>query len=288
MNWLLLLHQIPPKPAYFRAKVLRRLAQVGALPIKNSAYLLPDSEETREDFEWIGREIKSEGGAAWMFRAETIVGMSDHQIQSSFRRLRETDYQELLAVASELDDAKLAQRFEELKKIDFFEHPARAQVEAIMTDRKERSERDLAQARLQPTGRVWVTRRGVKVDRIGSAWLIRRFIDSQAEFRFVEPAAYQHTEPEVRFDMYEGEFTHEGDLCTFEVLMARHQLKQPGLQPIAEMVHDIDLKDGRYHRPETSGVARMLAGIYASFDDDESRLRQGSFIFDALYRSFSS
>src|ERR1044072_7252639 len=107
-SWLLLLHQIPPKPPYFRAKVSRRLAQLGALPIKNSAYLLPDTDETREDFEWICREIKAEGGAAWLFRADPLEGLSVEQIQSSFRRLRDTDYQDLIAAARELDDARLA------------------------------------------------------------------------------------------------------------------------------------------------------------------------------------
>src|SRR5262245_7553394 len=119
-SWLLLLHQIPPKPPYFRAKVLRRLSQIGALPIKNSAYLLPDTDETRVDFEWIYREITAEGGAAWLFRADSLAGLSEEHIQASFRRLRDADYQELLAAAGELDDAKLTFRFEEVKKIDFF------------------------------------------------------------------------------------------------------------------------------------------------------------------------
>lgn len=289
MRWLLLLHQIPPKPPYFRAKVLRRLSQVGALPIKNSAYLLPNTDDTREDFEWICREITSEGGAAWLFEADALVGLSTEQIEASFRRLRDTDYQELLAAAPELDDAKLIQRFEELKKIDFFVHPARQRVEALIADRKHRAEHaDLQAPSLQ--GRVWVTRKGIKVDRIGSAWLIRRFIDPRAEFRFVEPSTYRHSDSELRFDMYEGEFTHEGDLCTFEVLVKRNRLLAlyPALEPLAEMVHDIDLKDGRYQRPETLGFSRMLDGICASYADDESRLAQGSLIFESLFQSFAT
>lgn len=289
MSWLLMLHQIPPKPPYFRAKVLRRLAQVGALPIKNSAYLLPDREETREDFEWICREITAEGGAAWLFRAEALVGLSVEQIQASFRRLRDADYEELTTSARGLDDAKLIQRFEELKKIDFFEHPRRAQIEAILAERQERAARDAAGAASSHVGRVWVTRRGIKVDRIGSAWLIRRFIDPEAHFHFVDPSSYRHSEAEIRFDMYEGEFTHQGGMCTFEVLIATHGLlvQHPGLQPIAEMVHDIDFKDGRYGRAETSGLSRMLDGICARLADDESRLREGSLLFDSLYRTFA-
>lgn len=288
-SWLLLLHQIPPKPPYFRAKVSRRLAQVGALPIKNSAYLLPDTEETREDFEWICREIKAEGGAAWLFRADSLVGLSGEQIQASFQRLRDADYKELLTDARELDDAKLLHRYEEVKRIDFFEHPARAQVEEILAERKQRAVYCGEPASVY-TGRVWVTRRGIKVDRIGSAWLIRRFIDPQARFRFVDAATHTHAEPELRFDMYEAEFTHEGELCTFEVLIARHNLLQqhPALQPLAEMIHDIDLKDGRYQRPETSGLSRMLDGLCARTEGDDFRLEQGSSIFDALYESFKA
>src|ERR1700681_1838991 len=98
-RWLLLLHQIPPKPAYFRAQVLRRIGQVGALPVKNSAYLLPDREDTLEDFEWICQEITKQGGSAWLFRAETLVGMSSDQIEEAFRELRRPEYEKLIEMA---------------------------------------------------------------------------------------------------------------------------------------------------------------------------------------------
>ncbi|MEI9812006.1 MAG: chromate resistance protein ChrB domain-containing protein [Acidobacteriota bacterium] len=289
MNWLLLLHQIPPKPPYFRAKILRRLSQVGALAVKNSAYLLPDNEETLEDFEWIRREITGEGGSAWLFRAEGAGGFSEDQIQKSFRALRDTDYEELLANAAEMDDAKLTARFEEIQKIDFFGHPGRAQIETLLEQRRRRAENEASESASNYQGRTWVTRAGVKVDRIGSAWLIRRFIDADAAFRFVDTNSYKHSAEELRFDMYEGEFTHEGELCTFEVLIARHGLlaKYPALQPLAEMVHDIDLKDGRYQRAETSGLSRMLDGLCARTRDDEQRLQQGGQIFDSLYESFA-
>lgn len=286
-SWLLLLHQIPTKPDYFRAKVSRRLAQVGALPIKNSAYLLPDTEETREDFEWICREIKAEGGAAWLFRADALAGLSIEEIEVSFRRLRDTDYEELLAAAREMDDAKLNHRFEELKKIDFFLHPARTKVETILAERKRRAT-DTTPSASTFSRRIWVTRQGIKVDRIASAWLIRRFIDPEATFRFVDTGIYTHAETELRFDMYEGEFTHEGELCTFEVLLARHGLltKYPTLEPIGELVHDLDLKDSRYRRPETSGLSRMIEGLCSRTKADNERLEQGSQVFDSLFESF--
>lgn len=290
VRWLLLLHQIPPKPSYFRAKILRRLVQVGALPVKNSAYLLPDTDEAWEDFAWICREITSQGGSAWLFRAESLVGLSAGQIQEAFRRLRDTDYAELIASAPELEEAELVHRFERLKKIDFFGHPSRARVEALIEKRKHTAASDAPFGTPTLQGGVWVTRRGLRVDRIGSAWLIRRFIDTNALFRFVDATTYQHMEPELRFDMYEGEFTHEGEMCTFEVLVARHNLavRYPALQPLAEMVHDIDLKEVRFGHPETSGLARMLDGLCARTADDLERLEQGGRIFDALYESYAS
>lgn len=295
MPWLLVLHQIPPKPPYFRAKILRRLAQVGALAVKNSAYLLPETEDTREDFEWIVREITNEGGAAWLFRADAL-SLSDAQIEESFRELRAADYEQIIASCRELMEgeaaaaevAKLTHRFAEVKRIDFFEHPLRSQAASLLEQLQVRPRGGSAVAAAS-TGHVWVTRKGIKVDRIASAWLIRRFIDPHATFRFVDTGTYVHAPSELRFDMYEGEFTHVGDLCTFEVLIQAHHLsdKHPGLLPIAEMVHDIDLKDARYERPETNGLARMLDGLCGRTSDDLVRLEQGSQIFESLFQSFS-
>jgi hypothetical protein len=124
------------------------------------------------------------------------------------------------------------------------------------------------------------------VDRIGSAWLIRRFIDPEAEIRLVAPDHYQRQENEVRFDMFEGEFTHRGELCTFEVLMAEYHPHDPALQAVAEIVHDIDLKDARYERPATAGFAKMLEGLYLRVADDETRIERGSVMFESLYAAF--
>jgi hypothetical protein len=136
-------------------------------------------------------------------------------------------------------------------------------------------------------GRTWVTRTGVHVDRIGSAWLIRRFIDPQAGFKFVAPKGYVPDAGELRFDMFEAEFTHEGELCTFEVLVARAGLdKDRGLAAIAEIVHDIDLKDGKFGRPEAEGIRTVIAGICNGTQSDEERLARGAAVFEDLYRSF--
>jgi hypothetical protein len=300
-NWLLLLHQIPPTPAYSRAKILRRLSQVGALPLKNSAYLLPYNDDTLEDCRWISEEIAGVGGKAWLFRAETLAGMTPAELVNAFRELRAEDYRSLIedargelgAIAAGKPEAiparaRLVRRFEELRQIDFFEASGRAVLVEIMNEIESKLATILpgAGAASLPPNRIWITRKGVKVDRIGSAWLIRRFIDPQAEIRFVAPDRYQWRDNEVRFDMFEGEYTHRGELCTFEVLTGEHRPDDPALQAVAEIVHDIDLKDSRYQRPATVGFAKILEGLCLRTADDETRIERGSVLFESLYASF--
>ena len=132
-------------------------------------------------------------------------------------------------------------------------------------------------------GRTWVTRSGIKVDRMASAWLIRKFIDPQARFKFVPAKGYVPQKRELRFDMFEAEFTHDGDLCTFEVLVDRFGLENPGLRAIAEIVHDVDVKDAKYGREEAPGVGQIVAGIAAAHAQDEARLERGTALFEDLY-----
>ena len=138
------------------------------------------------------------------------------------------------------------------------------------------------------TGRIWVTRRGVRVDRIASAWLIRRWIDTSARFRFVDGKDYAPSRGEIRFDMVDAEFTHEGTLCTFEVLTRLVDQDDAALKCVGEIVHDIDLKDARFNRPETEGIAHVLEGIVAGTNDDEQRIARGGELFEDLYRYFSA
>ena len=134
--------------------------------------------------------------------------------------------------------------------------------------------------------RTWLTRAGVKVDRMASAWLIRRFIDPAATFEFAAPENTSSVPNALRFDMFEGEFTHDGDRCTFEVLLAvSRRGNDRGLAALAQIVHDLDLRDDRYQRPETSGVGALIDAIVSRFDDDQRRLAESAPLFDALYAS---
>jgi hypothetical protein len=299
-TWLLLIHRLPPKPDYVRVKVRRRLERLGALPVKNSVYVLPNRPQTLEDFQWLAREIESDSGEAIICTASFLVGTNDEDLVALFRAARASDYAEIAEAAGEVasDDAdvvlaRLTRRLTAVAEIDHFESPARASAEVAIKAAQDRVQgiaaRDLRDAGTPGDavrGRTWVTRTGVFVDRIASAWLIRRFIDPQARFAFVSGSRYRPRPGEVRFDMFEAEYTHEGDRCTFEVLLARFGLHEPALTKLAEIVHDIDLKDEKFGHPETSGVGAVLGGIAATTSDDAARLEQGAALFDGLYATF--
>jgi len=304
--WLFLIHQIPPTPAYLRVKVWRRLQRLGAVPVKSSVYVLPNVAQAREDFTWLQREIAGEGGDALVCEVALVDGLSDAQVEAMFRAARDEDYAALARDADELAStdserakasaalARLRKRLGETASIDFHGAAGKRDAEAALAAAEARIRRaDAPVPRDAATGealrgRTWVTRAGVFVDRIASAWLIRRFIDSDARFRFVTDARYRPVPGEMRFDMYEAEFTHEGDRCTFEVLLERMGLgDDAALAAVAEVVHDIDLKDAKFGRPETPGIELLLAGLARAEPDDARRLEHGAAFFDALYASFS-
>ena len=137
-------------------------------------------------------------------------------------------------------------------------------------------------------GRTWVTRRGVFVDRIASAWLIRRAIDPKARFKFVPARGYKPRADELRFDMVGAEYTHAGEDCTFQTLIRRFGLDDRAVSAIGEVVHDIDCKDEKFGRPETAGVLGLLRGIADGTDDDDARLERGFRVFEDLYVFYSS
>lgn len=280
-EWFLLIHQIPPKPDYFRVKVRRRLERLGAVALKNSVYVLPAQEDTMEDFEWLLGEIRAEGGEATLCRAVLLDGTTDRELQDMFREARDADYAEVeraaVAAADEAECERLRRRLEQIGKVDFFDAPGRDRVVRALARSAAGAESGTA-----PHGALWVTRPGVKVDRMACAWLILRFIDPAAKFAF-DPG-----KPGLRFDTFEGEFTHEGDRCTFEVLLQRFGLADPALQAMAEVVHDIDCKDARFGRPETAGISAVVDGIAAGEKDDAERLRQGAVVFEGLYARFAS
>jgi hypothetical protein len=284
-SWLLLIHQFPPEPAYLRVKVRRRLQRLGAVPLKNSVYLLPLRDDTLEDFQWLAGEIQGDGGEATLCEATLLAGISDEQVEGMFRASCDAAYGEIERLAGEpgADLERLGERLEEVRRMDFFDAEGRGRAERAVAHAERGSAAGSEEAGGIERGTTWVTRAGVKVDRMASAWLIRTFIDPGARFRFAPGKSARRGAGEQRFDMFEGEYTHEGDRCTFEVLLLRFGLGDPALRALAEIVHDIDLKDEKFRRPETRGIAAIIDGIVLGTARDEERLAQGATVFDGLY-----
>ena len=314
-SWLLLIHQLPAKPAYLRVKIWRRLQGIGAIPVKNAVHVLPMNEETQEDFEWLLREIREGGGEGVVCEARLIDGLSDQNVRALFDQARDADYAEVVketralakslrskAKSKALTDqraqvARLRKRLAEIVAIDFFGAIGRETAEDLLATLEAQLNEDAAArgkdvpasaaASLETLrNRTWVTREGVFADRIASAWLIRRFIDPQAQFKFVSGKGYRPRDGELRFDMFEAEFTHEGDKCTFEVLLERAGVKDAALRAIAEIIHDIDLKDGKFGRTEVAGIRTLIEGIGAATNDDTQRIARGTAVFNDLYEYF--
>ena len=314
-RWLLLIHQIPPKPSYLRVKIWRRLQRLGAVAIKNSVYALPNSDQTREDFQWILREIIEGGGDGTLCEARLVDGITDDQVEELFQAARTADYGQIADAARrltrtlpakgklneerrpriEVEITRLKRRLDEVVAIDFFGAAGREAAGGLVSGIEARlhgSKNSRATAeggtriREDLQSKTWVTRKGIHVDRMATAWVVRRFIDPGARIKFVPAKGYIPLADEVRFDMFEAEFTHEADCCSMEVLLARTGLRDPGLVRIAEIVHDIDLKDAKFQREETSGIARLIDGIAMSQKDDDARLTRASALFDDLYENF--
>jgi hypothetical protein len=310
----LLIHQIPPKPDYLRVKVGRRLSRIGAVALKNTVYVLPRSDTAQEDFEWVLREVTGAGGEAALVEARFVDGLSDVDIENLFRAARDADFAAIAKDARELDarieprslddadvrrqlDSELVRverRLEEVSGLDFFAAPGREAAQGLLAGLRARlilpvptASETSDVATVPVRGRTWVTRRGIHVDRIASAWLIRRFIDGEASFKFVPAKGYQPHPGELRFDMFDAEYTHEGDHCTFEVLCRRFAVDLPGLRPIAELVHHLDLKDQKFGRPEAAGLAAQLTGLTLVHEADTARVAHGTELFDQLLRYFA-
>jgi len=299
LAWYVLVHQLPPRPLYLRAKIRQRLARVGAIALKSSVYVLPRREDCLEDLEWIAEEARSGNGEAWIGEARFVDRKVDEELVRRSRAGRNADYRELsgelrgapAGVDGAARVARARKRLDEIAGIDFFAAPGRISTEAAierLQKRLERRDRTMkTKARTKDlVGRTWVTRRGIKVDRISSAWFVRRFVDPKARFRFIDPKSETARPNEIGFDMTGGEFTHEGDRCTLETLVHRTAVADAGLRPIVQIVHDIDLKDEKFGRPETIGISQVLAGLFAATSDDQRRLERGFALFDDLYASF--
>ncbi|PYM28160.1 MAG: hypothetical protein DMD78_00775 [Candidatus Rokuibacteriota bacterium] len=305
---LLLLVGLPPTPSSLRVRIWRRLRSLGAVPLKRSAYLLPDTPERYEDFQWLAQEIQREGGDATLMRVEQIENVDRADVLRLFHEPRDQDYRHLAtryrkllqgldrksaAASARVQEelARLTKDHRRVRDIDFFDAPGGAEVRrleeaiAMRTRRPESARRseaptpalDLATLR----GRRWVTRPRPHVDRIASAWLIKRFIDPQAEFVFAPPGEFPADA--VPFDAPGVELSHHGEDCTFETLVKRARLRDRRLARLAEVVHEADLRDGKYPHDEARGIDVAIRALLAASPDDHQVLAQGLALFEGLY-----
>jgi hypothetical protein len=296
-----------------RVRVWRRLQSVGSVPVRGSAYVLPNRDAQREDLEWIKTEIESRGGQATLLAARTLEPAADEALIAAFREAREGELTALakrvpkllVALASrpgrgpssarpEREVRDIEREWRELEARTFFATPKLEEVRDML-DEIGRRRIARAEQRSSPpeplldkaefTGRTWVTRPRPGIDRMSSAWLIRRFIDPKARFRFRDGPARSK---EVPFDTFGAEFGHRENTCTFEVLAARFAIRAREVAWLGRIVHDLDFKDDRFGLPEAAGVGRMVEGLRRRYADDHELLEQGMTMIDALARSFEA
>lgn len=319
-EWLLVFYSVPSNPVSNRMKIWRKLAKVGAVQLKGSVYILPATEEHEEFCQWLIGEVKSMGGDGAFVRSAEIKTMTDTDIRRLFTTQADREYHRLEKVidvferkiqsirkgskseaGKHLADqaAKLTKEFEELRKRDYFEsstgHILKKRIQALeaaLQDAGEKAPEGAASIVAKRTqdyrGKIWATRKNPFVDRMASAWLIKRFIDPKASFVFIDErvvASLDNTT--VAFDMRGAAFTHVGDLCTFEVLVKSFGIKDKAVKKIAEIVHDLDVKDDKYGKPEATGVEDILAGIRKTAKNDTDGLERGMAAFEMLYQSKS-
>jgi len=318
-EWILLVHQLPARPTNLRVRIWRKLQKLGAVAIKNSVYVLPANEKTHEDFQWLKQEIESAGGEAAVFEANSVEGAIDKEIVLAFQKAREEEFASLTAQLDGLagsvreqtrgrhltagrlasHEAELDRLHAELERVignDFFEAKARSatlksyeRCRELLRAAQARNgkpsgtaAKDNALAVHDYQGRRWVTRHNIHIDRLASAWLIKQFIDKRPRFYFVTEG--ENIENGIPFDMFGAEFTHHGEDCTFETMVKRFGLGNiKGLRELGQIVHDIDLKDDKFHRLEAVGLKAMIDGLCEKVSDDRKRLQQAGIIFDGLF-----
>jgi hypothetical protein len=309
-RWLLFVHQLPANPSNLRVRTWRRLQRIGALAVKQAVYVLPDSPNAREDFEWLKTEIEANGGQASVFAADSVDTWSNDALVEEFRRSREVAYTELARDAERLartgagprrsrrmlsrrTGQRLRERLSAIEHVDFFGSAGRDRVFVLVRQIEERAlgtqrgeaKAPSADAPTSYKARLWVTRPRPGVDRMASAWLVRRFIDPEARFSF---AADRNAVPDnaIPFDMFGVEFSHQGEGCTFETMCAAFGIEEAAVKRLARIVHDLDLKDARFGAPEAATVGAVIEGLQLAHADDDALLAHGIVLFDSLYRAF--
>lgn len=306
ISWLVLIVRFPRHPSSVRVRAWRRLRALGAVALKKSVYLLPFSPDNYEQFQWLTQEVEKARGEARLLKVDGIENMKPADVIRLFQDARDREYEHLAGRYRKLYDAldrkvatriatsrdgelrRLGKALERLRKIDFFDAPRYREVEqlreSIESQLRTAPEEHVASGQSSPKalrGRRWVTRPRPHVDRIASAWLVKRFIDPEAEFLFAPPEEFPPDA--IGFDTLGAEFSHQGEDCTFETLLKRFGLRDPQLIRLAQIVHEVDLGDQKFPRDEARGIDLAIRGLLAALKDDQQVLAHGMTLFDGLY-----
>ncbi len=318
-GWLLFFYSIPSRPVGLRMKIWRKLIKAGALPFKGAVYVLPDNQETFEYYQWLVSEVVSMGGEGAFVKVGKVETANNEEIIHSFNEQRKREYRRVEKTLEEIEGrlvgikkegaipskkrllkqfSALMQEFAGIRKIDFFSSKGgevvKRRLKIMETEIKRTAGPEIKKQQAvivsksvkDYQGKIWVTRRNPFVDRMASAWLIKQFVDKEAVFQFMEEREMANLDNNmILFDVRGGEFTHVGDRCTFEIVLKSFGLKDKGLTKIAELIHEIDLKDGKYASPEAKGIEEILMGIRKMSKDDADALERGMAVFEPLYAS---
>jgi hypothetical protein len=294
--WLLLVFSLGRKSASLRVAVWRKLQRYGALPLGNSGYLLPHDPQNRERFEWLATTIRDQRGEASVVEVQSVDNYPSERLERQFSDARSREYRDLIKELSGLASnraakiARLRKRFQEIVSIDFFHSPQREQAVRAL-DAAQKSGGTAANSemgvfsRAEYQRRFWVTRPRPGVDRVTSAWLIRRFIDPKARFAF----SAENNKPAnaVPYDMFEGGFGHRGDDCTFETLRKAFRIRDSRIALMAQIVHDADFFDQKFGRNEGFGIDEVMKGWARMGLHDAELLSRGMQLTEGLYRSLA-
>ena len=292
--WLLLLVRLPATHQAERVAIWRKLKKTGAVQIQTSTYVLPDDPARYETFQWLTQHIRDTGGDATLVRARDIEGLPNEELIALFNAARAKEYAALREqirslsshskrssrVGSKVD--RVRKQFREIQQTDFFNCPRAQDVEMLLRKLEDAPSRESRLAEAKPRdyrSKTWLTRPRPEIDRVGSAWLIRKFIDPKAKFIFgtkMKPSV-------ISFDMVDADFTHRGDDCTFETLIKSFRVQDKAAHRIGEMIHDADLEDAKFERNECIGIDRVFKGWAREGLSDQEILRRGFQCFDALY-----
>ena len=296
LAWLLLLIRLPATHSAERVAIWRKLKKSGAIQIQTSTYILPNDPPRYETFQWLTQQIRDAGGDATLVRAKEIDGFSNDRLIELFNAARAKEYGSLrqmlrpfMARSTRTSNSdgrldRIRKQFREIRETDFFDSPKARDLETVLRKLEETQPRSKTQSKLERRdfrGRVWLTRPRPEIDRVGSAWLIQKFIDPKAKFGFESRRPANRRV--LTFDMLEGDFSHDGDDCTFETLIRRFGIEDKAVRKIAEMIHDADLDDDKFQRTEAVGIDRVLKGWAKQGLPDKEILRRGFDCFDALY-----